>query len=128
MGWELIAYTVLRRSSSPSGGTAGTVTITFPPVPVGQVWRVDGIAVVCDSSTTAELLIYDEEPTPTSIPCQGTRNANFTVDDQASPLTIPGGNQLVLVFVNVSKGAVARARVQFSVLQGTAGKAQPVAV
>lgn len=127
MGWTVLEYGVQRLTSDPAGAT-GKVTIAFPLVPPGQVWRVEGIAIWCPTSQTVTCFAYDLTPSiGAPVPAQGTRDGALTWDDQASPLTIPGGNALTLVFLGVGEGKLAKARVQYVSLTGTGGAPTPVA-
>ncbi len=144
MPWQLIDFPVRRQASAPcvaapgSGGQAalfGSVQIAFPPVPVDQLWRVEGIVVMCQnpSGVRAAAACYDL-PVPATnivppgqIPCAATRNGNFDVSDQGSPITIPGGGLLTIVFGPVDIGVQALARVQYALYAGTPSKATPVA-
>lgn len=129
MPWRVLEFCVTRLVSKPAGAT-GSITLTMGTCPPTQIWRIEQIVVeVQGSTTTAILYVFDRQPGPGVVPCQGTRQGSFTVDDQATPITILAGDQLTLVFDNVSLGAVARARVQYVVLAGTAaGTPTPVAV
>lgn len=128
MGLTLLDYTRKRQASAPASATDATLLLTFGSVPATRVWRVEGIVVACNSTATPAVYVYDATPSAGLLPCQGTRYGTFTVDDQASPITLRAGDQLVIEFRGCSLGSVARARVQFAVYAGTVGSPTPVAV
>jgi hypothetical protein len=127
MGWTVVDFAVLRRNSQPAEQTDATLEISFPAPAGGQLWRVEQIAVLCTSSTPTALYVYDQTP-PGPAPAGGTVKGDLTFATFDPPLTIRTGNQLVLQWKGASKGAIAYARVQFQILQGTAGALTPVSV
>lgn len=116
MAWEVVAYNVLRLSSSPSPANGSQLEIVCPAVPTDYTWLITGIAVACPSSETVPCLIYDVDPASNGIPCAGTRAGNFDFDDGCS-LIVPGGSVLTLVWIGVDQGVTAQCRVQYAVAQ-----------
>lgn len=148
MGITLLEYAVARKSGNNQTGT--TVSLAFGAVPNQQLWRVDQIAVGIIASAPnvpqgipPSVLLYDQSPTETTLAIQGSDlslydndsaedsatyiNMWADWDDQSSPLTILGGDELTVVFLNVSNGAQCLARVQYGLYQGTSGTPTPVA-
>lgn len=118
MPWDLTTFVVRRLTSAPAAAT-GQCQVALTQVPTTQCWRVEQIAVQCTSGADTVLYVYDQDPVAKPVPCQGTRYGNFTVDDQASPITLLPGSQLFIEWEGASSGAVGRARVQYTVLRGT---------
>jgi hypothetical protein len=153
MPWEVLDYPVVRKGTTALGAPALT-EIIFDPVPVGYLWRIDQISVgtsiqqvtvVADSIdgvnfSPLSVALYDQPIASGVLPIQGSPLLQFTdpanlganylfanFDDQASPLTIRGGDALTICFIGVPAGVRCLARVQYQYLIGTAGKATPVA-
>jgi hypothetical protein len=133
----LVDYPV--RVESAPFSAAGSAAVIFDPVPAGYVWRVDALAVgVPLGVQNNPVLVYDRPPSAGVIPVQGTTLSNYLdwvtntnyaadFDDQGSPLTIPPGGQLVVVFGGGLVGQQAVVRAQYGLYQGVAGQPTPVA-
>jgi hypothetical protein len=150
--WTLFDFPVVRLQSKPcvlgpNETQTGEVQITFNPVPVGQLWRVERLAFRCrnPSGSIPELVAYDLPvpppgttpiaqgapefvPIPFSIvPVTGSRSGDFDSGDFASPITILGGTALTLAWQYVEAGVIAYARLQYALYEGTPAQPQPVA-
>ncbi len=150
----LVDYPVAVRTSTSLAAEPTSLLIEFDPVPNGYVWRVDQITVcafIIDDEPIPEVapgpfvILYDQYPGPMVVPIQATQMQGWEqtdysgtlvqqfglladFDDQGSPLTIRGGNQLIVAFQSdYGDGTVLGARIQYGLYQGTAGQATPVA-
>lgn len=144
MAEELVGFQVF---STIEQFPAATVSpeIDLPQVPLGQTWRVDRLTALLIAPNWASIsqpivLVYDQaSPGPAVPPADISVLSLYTgeppnlapgwfldVDDCSAPITIQGGNQLAVVFPRA--GAVTcGVRVQYTIYQGLAGKAQPAA-
>jgi hypothetical protein len=151
--WTLIDYNVTRLSSKPCvlgslESVVGEVQITFDPVPVNQLWRIERLSYTClnPSGSKPKLTVYDLPVNPPGtgtvsglvvpnytaipagiVPVTGSRDGDFDSGDFASPITIIGGASLVLAWEYVEVGVVANARCQYALYQGSPAQPQPVA-
>jgi len=144
--WQLIDYPVRRLSvAAPSTGLA-IIGIPFGVVPNNQAWRIDQVSLMVINLDQTQVQqrgappvveLYDLAPAPGVIPAQATQLALYVdiyngfvfadYDDQGSPLTIRGGDQLTIVFNSIFAPNVCLTRVQYQVVQNVAGEPQPVA-
>lgn len=130
MPWVVADYQVFKLSCPPGAGRA--VQASLSPVPGGQLWRVEAIAVQCANTLTGivpQVLGYDDLPDnggTSTLPCCGTREGSLDFGD-GTPVSVLAGKQFTLVFDPVDTGVIATARLQVTLLSGTPGAAQPVA-
>lgn len=149
MPWTLTDYPVATGQAQPLTPPPGQL-VAFDPVPVGQAWRVEGIAVAFPQTPGVALpapsvAVYDQWPAAGLVPMQVTQCNYYNipalnalaageptgiyadVDDQNSPLTIRGGGQLCVVsFDTVAIYGFMKVRVQYQLLSGLAGQPVPI--
>jgi len=93
--WALADYA---QAAAAADVDAGTITVTFEQVPDGELWLVDRIVVSCTSTTATRALVYDGDPSDPRRIWDGTQSGNFDAADNASPIQLPAGSQLVVVW------------------------------
>jgi hypothetical protein len=115
-GWSLADYG--RASRSADRDADGTITVEFDQVPDGELWLVDRIVVFCDSATLTRALVYDDAGAEPRSVRDGTQTGNFDVADNASPIQLEAGTQLVIVWSqSPDPGSTGTAFAQWSVLR-----------
>lgn len=104
---------------SPAAAADGAnVTCVFPIVQSPDyAWRVDRVVVQCSGTKTPLCLLYDDPQMRSLDLADGTTDGGLNVADNASPLLLLQGDQLVVVFEGCSAGAVATTRIQYVVLR-----------
>lgn len=112
--WELVDYGRAQLVSGPAAG--GKCRVEFEQVPPGELWLVDRIVVSCTSAVQTTALIYEDVEQPGRLR-DGTPTGNLDTGDMASPLQVPSGSGLIVVWLNATAGAIGTAYLQWSVLR-----------
>ncbi len=137
MPWEVTDYNVWRRASGPAAAQGEDLILSIGTSPaIGFVWLVTGITVACTQPVTANVpncQVFDQDPTAVLggamfPPADATRYGILDINDRASPLIIPSGGGIWVVWFGVDLGAIAQVRVQYEVAQRAgAAAASPIA-
>ena len=132
------------------GGNPYQAMLQTPAVSGGQLWRIERLSVLVTFDPAAPedpvyVTVFDQLPQVSIVPADSSvltplppmfslldPTQVYDVSDNSGPITVLEGNQLTLLFScpngNQPLGAsVAAARVQATIMQGTAGQSQPVA-
>lgn len=112
--WNLDDYTQRAATSQPAAG--GVAQVAFGPVPDDQLWRLERIAVSCNSSTATSCTLYLDLIDPAHA-LDYTPSGNFDISDEAAPIQLPTGSTLLVVWTNAAAGAIAVARAQWVVMR-----------
>ena len=102
-------------ASAPA--TAGVAEVSLALPPQGKVYLVQRIAISTNSSAATTCSVYVGAPGDLSAPnlIDYSYDGNTDIADENSPILIPSGQTLTLVWASMSAGAVASARVQYLV-------------
>lgn len=112
--WKLVDYGRDELTSAPAAG--GKCRVEFEQVPPGELWLVDRVVVSCTSAVQTTALVYEDVEQPGRLR-DGTPTGNLDTGDMSSPLQVPAGSALIVVWQNASTGAVGTAYLQWSVLR-----------
>jgi hypothetical protein len=128
-GWVVVGYTVAYLAGKAPTLSGATVSVGGPAPNAGQVLRLEAIAVSVPNPSGAvpTVQVYDADPADALLPAAQTGAGISDEGFFAPPITIPQGGRAWLVFEGVDEGTIARARVQFMILQGLPGLPTPVA-
>lgn len=110
--WDYAKRTA--RSLTPAAG--GKCSAVLPPVPENELWFVDRLRVMSDSTTATIAYCYSGLIDDDGVE-DGTLTGNFDVADNASPLALLPQEQLTVVWSGASDGAVGRLRAQITVMR-----------
>lgn len=98
---------------------SGVVTIAMDPVPTGEVWEVELVRVVSDSSGASTAKAYLDAVSLDGLLDQ-TTSGNFDVLEGTPPWRLLGGSRLAVQWTGLDAStAHAHLRVQYRVLGGT---------
>ena len=117
--WSINDYQQ-RSAQSPAAAADGVIQVAFGPVPDNQLWRLERIVVSCTSSAATSCTLYLDYADPAHA-LDYTPAGNFDISDEAAPVQIPSGSQLLVVWTGASVGAVGTARAQWVQLLRTTG-------
>lgn len=112
-GLEFIAsrYDTIANVSEPAS-VPGDARVTFGPVPLNEVWRVERIAINSDSVQPTIATIYlGSVDRRNQIDQTGSGNSDLA--DNINPILIPSGQLLIVDWKVASQGALCFARIQF---------------
>jgi hypothetical protein len=95
---------------------AGVAEAVFAPADMGTYWLIDRITVSSDSVAASEARVYvgpvlDENLT------DFTSNGNLAIADESSPILVPGGDEVRVVWSSATAAAVCVAVLQYRVGQ-----------
>lgn len=114
--WQVWDYRKpVTRSNVPAAG--GTCFAQLPPVPDDELWFVDRIRVMSDSTTATVAYCYSGTPDVDDNVEDGTLTGNFDVADNASPMALLPTEQLTVVWTGASDGTIGRLRAQITVMR-----------
>ncbi|HUC37038.1 MAG TPA: hypothetical protein VMR97_07940 [Acidimicrobiales bacterium] len=102
-------------SSAPA--VAGVASVALPLPPNGQVFLVQRIAISTTSTQATTCAVYVGTPgdlSPANL-IDYSYDGNADIADESSPILVPGGQTLTLVWSSMSAGSVGSARVQYLV-------------
>jgi hypothetical protein len=114
--WSLYDYgrKFLNADAAAAGGQA---VATVATVPSDELWMVDLVRVKsADTDVTSTAYICRDDP---AYDISGTATGAYDVADQASPIHMPAGSTLLIVWKNIPTGLVPSAYVQWTVLKST---------
>jgi hypothetical protein len=118
--WQVWDYAKkVVRSNLPAAG--GKCSAQLPAVPGDELWFVDRIRVMSDSTTPTIAYCYSGTPDVDDNVEDGTLTGNFDVADNASPMALLPTEQLTVVWTGASNGTIGRLRVQITVMRLTPG-------
>jgi hypothetical protein len=103
----------LRSETAPGGGV---VTLTFPQVADGQLWRIERITVTSTSAVPTSAVVYAGDIDATNV-VDGTGAGNLDIADELSPIVLDSTLALTIQWAGVSLGAVCTARIQYQIVQ-----------
>lgn len=105
--------------SDPAAG--GTARATVATVPQDELWLVDFVRVSADpipvDQDVRAYVCHDTEDWDV----MGTATGQYDVADQSSPIQVPGGTNILLVWKDMPNGAVGRGYVQWTVMRQGGG-------
>ncbi len=113
--WSLYDFRQRQLDSAPAGGD-GICEVELPQTPQDELWLIDRIVVQCSSAAATEARLYLDLVDSTRI-LDGTRSGNFDVADEAAAIQLPGASTLICQWTGADPGAVARLRIQASVMK-----------
>ncbi|NUP79746.1 MAG: hypothetical protein HOV96_19595 [Nonomuraea sp.] len=113
--WNVWDYVKKTASSLPA--VNGSCLAALPPVPDGELWFVDRLRVMCNSTSNTIAYVYANGSLADDFVEDGTLTGNFDVADNASPLLLLTGEPLTIQWTGASAGAVARLRAQITVMR-----------
>jgi hypothetical protein len=113
-GWQVVDNRLVKLQSQPAAG--GLATITFDQLATDEMWLVDQMVVLCDSTTPTTMRLYENSVTPTSIR-SGSDRANFDEGEWAGGLLVRPGTSLVAQWGSCSDGAHATLTLQARILR-----------
>lgn len=115
--WSLYDYG--RKFLSADAVSAnGQAIATVATVPSDELWMVDLVRVRSDSSdVTSTAYICRDDP---EYDISGTATGAYDVADQSSPIHMPAGSTLLIVWKGIPDGLTPSAYVQWTVLKSTA--------
>lgn len=95
---------------------AGVAEAVFAPADMGTYWLIDRITVSSNSAAATEARVYvgpviDENLT------DYTANGNLAIADESSPILVPGGDEVRVVWSSATVGAICVAVLQYRVGQ-----------
>lgn len=112
---QVIDYRVSALTSRPVDAT-GIVTLTFPQVVDGQLWRVERITVTSTSLVPTSAVVYAGDVTTGNV-VDGTDSGNLDISDELSPILVDSTLALTIQWSGVSLGKVCTARIQYQIVQ-----------
>jgi hypothetical protein len=116
---EIVDYRVERVTSIASQAPNTLNTVTVAPeqlqVPNDRVWRIDGVAINCNTpGASLTFSMFDQDPSNLPVPINSTV-AGFIDTDNSGFVLIQGGDRIWLRWNNVPQHAICRARLQIQV-------------
>jgi hypothetical protein len=114
--WNLWDY-VKKRAQSPTPAAGGTCLAQLPVVPDGELWFVNRLVVLCNSTSNTIAYVYANGQLADDFVEDGTLTGNFDVADNASPLLLLTGEQLTVQWNGASNGAIGRLRAQITIMK-----------
>jgi hypothetical protein len=94
-----------------TASAGGTATVRTKAVPDGHQWLADTLVVATTSALAGEALVYLGDPSISSFQCGSGAANNDTAD--GTPLIVPEGQFLTIVWVGQTPGATCTARVHY---------------
>jgi hypothetical protein len=91
--------------------SAGAATVRTKAVPGGHQWLVDTIVVATTSALPGEALVYLGDPSISTFQCGSGAANNDTAD--GTPIIVPEGAFLTIVWSGQTPGATCTARVHY---------------
>jgi hypothetical protein len=117
-GTSYQAQLVVDRQSVPVAGAPGETTLTLPNAPgTGQGFLVERICVTCSSTTATTARVYVGSASPQNEMDVTLSSGNEAVADENSPIYVPAGATLTVVWSDADAGSVCTMRVQYAVIQ-----------
>lgn len=113
-GWTLADYRTLTLTTGPAA--AGSARGAGPQLDLDELWLVDHMVAVCDSTTDTRLRVYETAEAPGFL-LDGTGSGNFDVADWPNGLQVQPGRQLLAVWTGASNAAVGTLNLQLRVLR-----------
>jgi hypothetical protein len=114
--WQLYDYgQTFTNTDAPASG--GLAVATIATVPADQFWMVDLVRVKsADSDQTSRAYICIDD---VDRDVSGTATGAYDVADQSSPIHVPPGSVLMVVWRGIPDGLQANAYVQWTVLKSS---------
>lgn len=100
-----------RQAQFDAGGIA---VVNFGPVQPGYQWRVERIAISSDSALASAFTLYLDSIDPTNI-VESSPSGNSDIADETQPILVPEGSRLIGRWTGGTPGALASARIQYTV-------------
>lgn len=115
--WNVWDY-VKKTAQSPTPAAGGSCLAQLPVVPDGELWFVDRLRVLCNSTSNTLAYVYSGTIDADSTTVEdGTLTGNFDVADNASGLLLVTGEQLTVQWTGASNGAIGRLRAQLTIMK-----------
>lgn len=93
--------------------TTGAATLSGPQAEPGTVHVISRVKVSATSTASGTAALYESDPTPSRY-LDGSQTA---IDDTwEGQLSLPGGQNLLIVFAGLDPGANVRARIYYVIL------------
>lgn len=101
---------------------SGSVTVEYKAPAAGFAYLIDRISVYSNSSTTTACTIYCGNASPENV-VDYTPAGNYDIADENSPIYIPAGSKVSVVWTGVSSTADCYVRLQYRIVTETKGVA-----
>lgn len=115
--WSLYDYGRKFVNADAAAKADGQVVATIGTVPSDELWMVDLVRVkTAPSDVTSTAYVCRDDPTQDIV---GTATGAYDVADMSSPVHMPAGSVLLIVWKGVPAGLLPSCYVQWTVLKST---------
>jgi hypothetical protein len=113
-GWQLADLRPVQRRSEPAAD--GLATIELQQLGPDEIWLVDHMVVVCDSTAPTVLRLYAGTVSPLAL-LDGSDSGNFDVAEWPTGLLVSQSTSLIAQWSGVDDGATAVLTLQARIMR-----------